>query len=142
MEYRVVHKDTGRVRYLRDLGVLGKDNNGAVDRVDGFVTDITRQKNAENELKEYRDHLEGLVNERAAEMTRAYLGLKRKDEEHNRAERALQKAESFAILGMHERLHIFGGRLDIRGEKGRGTTVQVSVPLRQACAPEPAVSED
>jgi signal transduction histidine kinase len=37
--------------------------------------------------------------------------------------------ESLGILGMKERANIFGGEVSVSGEKGRGTTVKVSIPL-------------
>ncbi len=37
---------------------------------------------------------------------------------------------SFGLIGMRERLYPFGGALDIKGRKGKGTTVSVVIPLR------------
>ena len=36
---------------------------------------------------------------------------------------------SLGLLGMQERAHLVGGKLTITGEKGKGTTVSVSVPM-------------
>ncbi|MCH8067993.1 MAG: PAS domain-containing protein [Candidatus Marinimicrobia bacterium] len=36
---------------------------------------------------------------------------------------------SLGLLGMRERAHLVGGKLTITGEKGKGTTVSVSVPM-------------
>jgi PAS domain S-box-containing protein len=49
-EYRVIHKDTGQVRWVRDHGVPIKDEEGNVIQFDGIVTDITERKRAEEEL--------------------------------------------------------------------------------------------
>ncbi len=48
-EYRVVHKDTGDVRFLRDRGVPILDEEGNVSRYDGVITDNTEMKMAEDE---------------------------------------------------------------------------------------------
>jgi signal transduction histidine kinase len=51
-------------------------------------------------------------------------------------------AAGFGLLGMRERLALVGGSLDVRGEEGRGTSVQARIPLRAeaaaAASPEPA----
>jgi PAS domain S-box-containing protein len=39
-----------------------------------------------------------------------------------------RKAKSFGLLGMRERVHVFGGALSITGEPGHGTTVEVELP--------------
>lgn len=39
------------------------------------------------------------------------------------------KAKSLGLLGMRERAMIFGGRVDVVGAEGRGTTVTVRIPL-------------
>ena len=51
-EYRLVHKDTGEIRYLRDHGVPIKDEKGNVVRMDGIVTDITERVQIEERLRE------------------------------------------------------------------------------------------
>lgn len=40
-----------------------------------------------------------------------------------------QKENSFGLLGMKERAHLFGGTVDIKGESGKGTTVTVIIPI-------------
>ena len=40
--------------------------------------------------------------------------------------------ESLGILGMQERAHLIGGRVDIVGVRGAGTTLRVHVPLPTA----------
>jgi len=46
-EYRVVHRDTGRVRYVREYGMPVKDETGSIIRFDNLISDITDQKHAE-----------------------------------------------------------------------------------------------
>lgn len=49
-EYRVVHRETGRVRYLRDHGVPIRDETGNIVRVDGIVSDVTERALAEQKI--------------------------------------------------------------------------------------------
>lgn len=93
LEYRVVHRDTGRVRYVRDQGLLSEDKETAIVRVDGIVTDISELKKLENELQEYRDRLEEMVDERTAELSRANEVLRIEDTERRRGLEALGKSE-------------------------------------------------
>ncbi|MCJ7509056.1 MAG: PAS domain S-box protein, partial [candidate division Zixibacteria bacterium] len=50
-EYRVVHKDTGEVSYLRDHGVPVRNEKGEIVRFNGIVTDITERKQAEEHMR-------------------------------------------------------------------------------------------
>jgi signal transduction histidine kinase len=45
--------------------------------------------------------------------------------------------DSFGLLGMRERARLLGGTFEIRGEKGKGTTLTVRIPSPQP-APVPA----
>lgn len=40
----------------------------------------------------------------------------------------LRKRDSFGVLGMQERAHLFGGSLTLAGEPGKGTTLRVKIP--------------
>jgi signal transduction histidine kinase len=44
--------------------------------------------------------------------------------------------KSYGLMGMRERAHVFGGRLEIAGTSGQGTTVRVRIPIRSQ-APDP-----
>ncbi len=55
LEYRVVHKETGEVRWLSDHGVPDKDDQGTVLCFDGIVSDITDRKLTEKALRQERD---------------------------------------------------------------------------------------
>jgi signal transduction histidine kinase len=37
--------------------------------------------------------------------------------------------KSFGILGMRERVLVFGGKLDVSGSPGKGTTIKVEIPV-------------
>ena len=59
LEYRVVHRDSGRVRYIRDHGTPIFDERGRIARYDGVFSDVTRLKRAEEKAwkseKRYRE---------------------------------------------------------------------------------------
>jgi len=68
----------------------------SIDRVEcniGFFRDVTARKQAEEELREYREHLEDLVKERTAELTHVNEQLKQEIAERVQAEKALRESE-------------------------------------------------
>ncbi|NUO82922.1 hypothetical protein HUU05_22860, partial [candidate division KSB1 bacterium] len=42
----------------------------------------------------------------------------------------LRKRDSFGVLGMQERAHVFGGTATLTGEPGKGTTLRVKIPFK------------
>ena len=50
-EYRVVHKDTGQIRWVRDHGMPVTDGNGKLVLFDGLFSDITEHKEMEEKLQ-------------------------------------------------------------------------------------------
>ncbi|MHC4118535.1 MAG: PAS domain-containing protein [Planctomycetota bacterium] len=52
IDYRVVHKDTGQIRWVSDHGSPIVDEKGNVISFDGIVTDITERKEAEAEREQ------------------------------------------------------------------------------------------
>ncbi|KKM72626.1 hypothetical protein LCGC14_1418640, partial [marine sediment metagenome] len=57
LDYRVIHRETGEVYYLKDHGVPVYDDKSNLLRYDGIVTDISNQKEAEQKLKESEQRL-------------------------------------------------------------------------------------
>ncbi len=53
-EHRVVHRD-GQIRWIRVVGSASYDTAGRAERVAGFCLDMTRRREAEEELREARD---------------------------------------------------------------------------------------
>ncbi len=66
-------------------------DTGELVALEGFITDITQHKRAEQELNRYKDHLEELVRERTAELSEANEKLKQEIEKHQRTEEALRE---------------------------------------------------
>lgn len=93
LEYRVVNRHTGEIRHVRDQGLLSDDRETDLVRVDGIVTDVTELKKLEDELASYRDHLEEMVAERTAELSRANDVLRIEDAERRKVIEALTKSE-------------------------------------------------
>jgi len=60
-EYRIVHKDTGQVRWVRDHGVPVTDEKGNLILIDGIITDITERKQAEAEIKRLKEKYESVI---------------------------------------------------------------------------------
>ncbi len=89
--FRVRHKD-GSEHVLEGVG-----NNLLDDpTVAGFVMnirDITERRQAEEELRNYREHLKELVEERTTELRTTNKQLRREFNERTQAEEALRKAE-------------------------------------------------
>ncbi|MCJ7589050.1 MAG: PAS domain S-box protein, partial [Candidatus Aminicenantes bacterium] len=82
----------GRVLDVSVSAHVYRDPDGMVVGKEGCIRDISRRKRAEEELREHRDRLEELVDERTAELTQTNERLLREIEERRRAEEALQKS--------------------------------------------------
>jgi len=61
IEYRLKHKKSGQVRYVRDHGVPIKEAGGRLVRFDGIISDITEVKNLGLELQRSREFLSELI---------------------------------------------------------------------------------
>jgi PAS domain S-box-containing protein len=70
---------------------LNRDGKPAGNIV--ILRDISAQKQAEQTLKKYHDHLQELVEERTAELAKTNTQLEQEIEERKRVERALRKRE-------------------------------------------------
>jgi signal transduction histidine kinase len=46
------------------------------------------------------------------------------------------------LMGMRERTHLLGGKIDIHSSQGRGTIVVLTLPEGEAAAPKRAIAED
>jgi PAS domain S-box-containing protein len=78
-----------------------KDARGAVTHVVLAHEDVTERKVAEEQLAEYREHLEDLVGERTEALAQVNVALRREVEVRRKAEKELvrvQKLESLGVL--------------------------------------------
>ncbi len=66
-EYRIKHKE-GKVVWIHERGSITFDQNKRIDYVSGIFFDITERKLIEDELRQYREHLEDLVDSRTYEL--------------------------------------------------------------------------
>jgi PAS domain S-box-containing protein len=72
-EYRIIHKDTGQVYYVRDHGIPIKDEKGNVIRFDGIITNITEHRQLEAEKAELEERAQ--ITSRLASLGQLATGL-------------------------------------------------------------------
>jgi PAS domain S-box-containing protein len=95
---------------------LTKDAETAVYRiVQEALTNVMRHANAANVFI-------------STEYTEKGFLLTIRDDGVGIAPGSRRKAKSFGLLGMRERVHVFGGAISLTGEPGRGTTIEVELP--------------
>ncbi len=84
------------IKYYHVIKVPVRGSDGDIIGLCGIARDITERKKAEKELRGHRDRLEDLVQERAAEITRANASLRNEIIERKRTESALRDSEEMA----------------------------------------------
>jgi len=102
LDHRIVLPDgTERILHQQIEPILGIEPNGTKKTVliSGTVQDITERKQIENELRQYRDHLEELVNKRTTQLTDANQQLRSAKEQ---AEQANELKDKFISLVAHD----------------------------------------
>lgn len=67
INHRIVLPD-GTIKTVQEQGDVSRNASGEAVRMIGAVQDITERKKMDDELREYRDHLEELVEARTAEL--------------------------------------------------------------------------
>ncbi len=60
-EYRIITKDK-KIRWFEDKTVIRRDNKGVITHYEGIIFDITKEKNAENILKQSKKQMENILN--------------------------------------------------------------------------------
>ena len=60
-EYRIFHKDTGQIRWVRDHGLPVIDDKGNLILFDGVITDITDRKHAAAEIERLKEKYESVI---------------------------------------------------------------------------------
>src|SRR3989338_5717300 len=86
--------------YLLALGFVIYEHQ---QRISNLRIALAERIKAEEELRRHRDHLEELVDERTAELTKANKGLQQEITERERAEEALSRARDELEIGVEER---------------------------------------
>ena len=89
----------GRLHWFETLKrpILGE--HGRADQVLGVASDITMRKLAEEQLSQYREHLEREVADRTSELTRANAQLRHEIAERERLEEQLRQAQKMEAVG-------------------------------------------
>ena len=90
-ECRVIKQD-GTIISILVAGDVELDEQGEVKRIFGIVQDITKKKRTEQELKEYRESLERLVQERTEELEATIEKLHATNEELTKQKEKLQNS--------------------------------------------------
>jgi PAS domain S-box-containing protein len=88
-----VDDETGLREWVIATKVPLRDSQGRIVGLVGVNRDITERKQAEEELRKYRDHLEELVEARTAELTGANEQLQREIAERQQVDERLRESE-------------------------------------------------
>jgi len=128
-EFRIRTK-TGEIKWIQDRSYIVFNEEGKVDSVNGIFFDITDRKQAEKELKKYRDHLEELVQNRTYDLMLANEQLQREISERRQAEEGLQKA--------HEELE---RRVEKRTEELSQLNIELKHEIEERSQAEKALRE-
>lgn len=93
IEHRIITKK-GRLKWINNYCRAGIDHYGNIVRLDGYIFDITERKKNEEELKEYKEHLEELVKQRTMELAAVNRSLKDEIRERLSVEQELKQSEA------------------------------------------------
>ncbi len=100
IEIPACRKDGSRIWVYNNVRLV-RDNEGRVLYFEGMVIDITRRKQVEEELKQYRRSLEEMVEKRANKLLDANKRLRREILERRKAEKALRLSEEWFAKVFH-----------------------------------------
>lgn len=82
----------GELKWVWEKGRGVFSDDGELVALEGFMSDITRYKRAEAELRQHRNHLEDLVAERTAELSKMNHRLREEVAQHLRTSDALRES--------------------------------------------------
>lgn len=88
-EYRIAHAD-GSYRWIYDFTIVIYKARGKAEHFLGYVFDITERKQAEEELRKHREHLEELVEARTQDLRASEHQLRENRQMLNEAQRIAQ----------------------------------------------------
>ena len=118
LEYRIISAQ-GLIKWVWEQGRGVFSEEGELQALEGFITEITEQKQTEKELEAYRNHLEELVRKRTHDLEKSNLQLKISTDNFRRSNRDL---EEFACLASHDmqaplrKIKIFGSYIQNHSE--------------------------
>lgn len=92
MVYRI-HTAAGDEKWVWEQGIGVRDGAGNIEAIEGFITDITERRQAEEVLQQARHELEQRVEARTAELAQANDQLVREIGERRQAVQALRESE-------------------------------------------------
>ena len=94
----VIHSSTGSLIPTTNSLIVLRDAEGNPSSFANVLTDLTERKQAEDELRKHRDHLEEIVAERTSSMKQSNQKLQQEITERKKAEEALQDSEKLYRL--------------------------------------------
>jgi PAS domain S-box-containing protein len=97
--------------------IIDQDRSTAIFRIfQEALTNVSRHANATKVKVNLKKKAEKLI-------------LKVKDDGRGITEKQISDPKSFGLIGIRERVHLFGGEFKISGIRDKGTTVTVGIPL-------------
>jgi len=94
----VIHSSTGSLIPTTNSLIVLRDAEGNPSSFANVLTDLTERKQAEDELRRHRDHLEDIVAERTSSLKQSNQKLQQEITERKKAEEALQDREKLYRL--------------------------------------------
>lgn len=120
VEYRILHKD-GSERWVWEQGEAVLEGGGVPSALEGFISDITERKEAEEQLRSFNEQLERKVDVRTAELNiqnRRLRWLARElSEAEQRERRELANMlhdglQQLLVAGKHQLTSVLSGRAE------------------------------
>ena len=98
-EIMVLHKDGTAFPIWLSAALINNDKDEPIAMI-GIIRDVTERKRVEDELRDHRERLLDLVDERTIELTAANVRLKREIAEREKVEGDLLRAQKLESLGI------------------------------------------
>jgi len=118
-ELELLNRSGGRTPFMFNASVY-RDGGGEVVGIIFTARDITEIRSYEEELRRHRDHLEELVEERAAELRMANEELQEKTEDLTRSNEELEQFAYVASHDLQEPLRMISSYLQLLDRRYKG----------------------